>query len=296
MGSDLCTQQHSASLFLLACLTQSTKLQVANLCCRKVRRKRNATLFFIEAAVQSVNLVFYIVPNIYILKRPCYFFGHVIFWCGWVRWTCWNTVRPPSPFCPHAASPFPLSADVPAVCCSPPAAWTGPNNLFSRAHAFTLVAVLTCMQLPCHAFCAAAGPFAPCALTLTSRHAAGNSRTFNTTLLSLNSKAKLSGHCTAVQLFLLFLVHAYGARTWRKPSESSRRLFAPAEAAFQPPEGQSKLVMDGPWRMLWPCLVPWALMQAPHSVAWLRNATASGKDRSATSVLSISIGMGTFRV
>ncbi len=60
--------------------------------CRKVRRKRNATLFFIEAAVQSVNLVFYIVPNIYLLKEPCYFFGHVVFWCGWVRWTCWNTV------------------------------------------------------------------------------------------------------------------------------------------------------------------------------------------------------------
>ncbi len=59
---------------------------------RKVRRKRNATLFFIEAAVQSVNLVFYIVPNIYLLKEPCYFFGRVVFWCGWVRWTCWNTV------------------------------------------------------------------------------------------------------------------------------------------------------------------------------------------------------------
>lgn len=137
---------------------------------------------------------------------------------------------------------------------------------------------------------------AACTFTLTSRHAAGNSRAPNTSLLSLSSKANLSAHCTALQLFLLFLVHAYGARTWRKPSESSRRLFAPAEAAFQPPEGQSKLVMDGPWRLLWPCLVPWALMQAAHSVAWLRNATASGEDRSATSVLSISIGMGTFRV
>ena len=60
--------------------------------CRKVRRKRNATLFFIEAAVQSVNLVFYILPNIYLLKEPCYFFGRVVFWCGWGRWTCWNTV------------------------------------------------------------------------------------------------------------------------------------------------------------------------------------------------------------
>ena len=71
---------------------QSSSTHVIVAWCRKVRRKRNATLFFIEAAVQSVNLVFYIVPNIYLLKEPCYFFGHVIFWCGWVRWTCWNTV------------------------------------------------------------------------------------------------------------------------------------------------------------------------------------------------------------
>ncbi|DBA97089.1 hypothetical protein WJX77_003952 [Trebouxia sp. C0004] len=134
----------------------------------KVRRKRNATLFSIEAAVQSVNLVFYIVPNIYLLKEPCYFFGPVVFWCGWVRWTCWNI------------------------------------------------------------------------------------------------------------LFLLFLVHAYGARTWKVPQEGSRRLLAPGEAAFQPPQGQRQLIMDGPWHLNWPCLIPWLLMEAAHTIAWLRNATASG--------------------
>jgi len=70
------------------------KLQVP-LCllCRNIRRKRNATLFFIEAAVQWVNLIFYTVSNAYLLKEPCYFFGRVVFWCGWIRWTCWNTVR-----------------------------------------------------------------------------------------------------------------------------------------------------------------------------------------------------------
>ncbi|KAA6426189.1 MAG: hypothetical protein FRX49_04041 [Trebouxia sp. A1-2] len=134
----------------------------------KIRRKRNATLFFIEAAVQWVNLLFYIVSNAYLLKEPCYFFGRVVFWCGWIRWTCWNT------------------------------------------------------------------------------------------------------------LFMLFLVHAYGARTWQLPQGASRPLLTPAEAAFQPPEGQAKLYMDGPWRLQWPCLIPWALMQAAVSVTWLRNATASG--------------------
>ncbi len=84
-----------------------------------------------------------------------------------------------------------------------------------------------------------------------------------------------SGLCD-LQLFLLFLVHAYGSRTWKRPQRSSRRLLAPGEAAFQPPEGQTQLIMDGPWHLNWPCLIPWLLMEAAHSIAWLRNATASG--------------------
>ncbi len=60
------------------------------------------------------------------------------------------------------------------------------------------------------------------------------------------------------------------------PQRSSRRLLAPGEAAFQPPEGQRQLIMDGPWHLNWPCLIPWLLMEAAHSIAWLRNATASG--------------------
>lgn len=59
---------------------------------RKTRRKRNATLFFIEGTVQWLNLVFWVAPNIYLLVKPCYYLANVIFWCGWVRWTCWNTV------------------------------------------------------------------------------------------------------------------------------------------------------------------------------------------------------------
>ena len=60
--------------------------------CRSTRRKRNATLFFIEGTVQWLNLVFWVVPNVYLLVNPCYFLGQLIFWCGWARWTCWNTV------------------------------------------------------------------------------------------------------------------------------------------------------------------------------------------------------------
>ena len=59
---------------------------------REHKRKRIATLFAIEASVQWVNLAFYIIPNVYLLLWPCYFYNAFLNWCAWVRWTCWNTV------------------------------------------------------------------------------------------------------------------------------------------------------------------------------------------------------------
>ncbi len=59
---------------------------------RALRQKRSAILFFIEAAVQRVNLLFYLVPNAYILTNTCLQQAPIVFWSGWVRWTCWNTV------------------------------------------------------------------------------------------------------------------------------------------------------------------------------------------------------------
>jgi len=59
---------------------------------RTPRQKRSAILFFTEAAVQSVNLLFYLVPNAYILTNTCLQQTPLVFWSGWVRWTCWNTV------------------------------------------------------------------------------------------------------------------------------------------------------------------------------------------------------------
>ncbi len=59
---------------------------------RTPRQERSAILFFTEAAVQSVNLLFYLVPNAYLLTDPCLQQTPLIFWSGWVRWTCWNTV------------------------------------------------------------------------------------------------------------------------------------------------------------------------------------------------------------
>ena len=75
---------------------------------------------------------------------------------------------------------------------------------------------------------------------------------------------------------MLFLVHAYGSRLWR-PGDVSRQQghVSPSEHSYQAPAGTPKLYMDGPWRLQWPCLIPWALVQAAHSVAWLRNAAST---------------------
>lgn len=73
---------------------------------------------------------------------------------------------------------------------------------------------------------------------------------------------------------MLFLVHAYGARMWR-PGEGSKQARAPirpSEHDCQAPAGLAQLYMDGPWRLQWPCLIPWALMQVAHSVAWITAA------------------------
>ena len=60
--------------------------------CRDPKFKRLTILFLAEAAVQGVNLVCYILPNLYLLCNPSGFYSPLINWCGWLRWTCWNTV------------------------------------------------------------------------------------------------------------------------------------------------------------------------------------------------------------
>ena len=65
-------------------------------------------------------------------------------------------------------------------------------------------------------------------------------------------------------------MHAYGARIW---TGDSSRHHTPG---FQTPAlTRSLLYMDAPWRLQWPCLVPWLIGQAITSVAWLRNAVSS---------------------
>lgn len=76
-----------------------------------------------------------------------------------------------------------------------------------------------------------------------------------------------------MQIFTLFLVHAYSTRVWKQQEANSSKVSVAAmEHGFQSPEGHSKLVMDGPWTLLWPCLLLWPWFQAVIGFGWIHNA------------------------
>ena len=76
-----------------------------------------------------------------------------------------------------------------------------------------------------------------------------------------------------MQIFTLFLVHAYSTRIWQQQEADTSKLSAAAiEHGFQSPEGHSKLIMDGPWTLLWPCLLLWPFFQGILGAGWIHNA------------------------
>ena len=72
---------------------------------------------------------------------------------------------------------------------------------------------------------------------------------------------------------MLFLVHAYSTRVWKDQAadNSTNQSAAAMEHGFQSPEGHSKLIMDGPWILLWPCLLLWPVFEAFVGYAFLAN-------------------------
>ncbi|KAK9817768.1 hypothetical protein WJX72_001918 [[Myrmecia] bisecta] len=56
------------------------------------RRWKLACLCLFELSVQLVNLVVYLLPNIYTLVHKCGWFDPFVRVCGMLRWTCWNTL------------------------------------------------------------------------------------------------------------------------------------------------------------------------------------------------------------
>ena len=76
----------------------------------------------------------------------------------------------------------------------------------------------------------------------------------------------------ALQIFMLFLVHAYSTRVWKEQEADNSKLNAATiEHGFQSPEGHRKLVMDGPWTLLWPCVLLWPFLQVAIALGWMHN-------------------------
>ncbi len=59
---------------------------------RKHRQRRNVFLITLEATVQWMNLICYVVPNVFVAVDTCYTVTSMTYWFTFARWTCWNTV------------------------------------------------------------------------------------------------------------------------------------------------------------------------------------------------------------
>ena len=70
---------------ILVCLTS-----------RLTRVRVSATVLALEAIVQWINLVFYLAPNVYVLRNPCNILTAAVYTSGFVQWSCWNTVSLPT--------------------------------------------------------------------------------------------------------------------------------------------------------------------------------------------------------
>lgn len=49
-------------------------------------------VLFVEAISQLLNLSFFVIPNVYVLVRPCGWRDDIVLWSAFASWTCWNTL------------------------------------------------------------------------------------------------------------------------------------------------------------------------------------------------------------
>ncbi len=56
------------------------------------RRYKSTVLLMIETITQVVNLCFFILPNAYVLARPCGWRDPIVLWSNFVIFSCWNTL------------------------------------------------------------------------------------------------------------------------------------------------------------------------------------------------------------
>ena len=56
------------------------------------RRFKGTIVLFVEAIFQLLNLSFFVIPNVYVLVRPCGWRDDIVLWSAFASWTCWNTL------------------------------------------------------------------------------------------------------------------------------------------------------------------------------------------------------------
>lgn len=70
-----------------------------------------------------------------------------------------------------------------------------------------------------------------------------------------------------LQLFMLYLVHAYGSRVWRPAAKHPRTSQYTSDNDHR--DLDYLWYLDGPWRLFWPVLVPWSCLEAVVCFTWL---------------------------
>ncbi|KAK9814642.1 hypothetical protein WJX72_009144 [[Myrmecia] bisecta] len=55
------------------------------------RRKYVVCINTLEVACQSLNLIFFVSANVYVLATGCTWFSNTVRWLSFAQWTCWNT-------------------------------------------------------------------------------------------------------------------------------------------------------------------------------------------------------------
>ncbi|EIE21258.1 hypothetical protein COCSUDRAFT_57160 [Coccomyxa subellipsoidea C-169] len=74
------------------------------------RRRKSATLVFVELVTVYVDILAYLIPNIYLLAARCDWFSLIVPWTSFVRFTCYNTIF--LLFCIHAHNGNPWNRPV----------------------------------------------------------------------------------------------------------------------------------------------------------------------------------------
>ena len=80
--------------------------------------------------------------------------------------------------------------------------------------------------------------------------------------------------CSLLQIFMLFLTHAYACQHQFRLPQNKGPLPMDASSNMQ---HFGRVVIDGGIYQLWPCFIPWLLFEADMGYAWLHHISSESK-------------------